>query len=144
MWIKANDTLNRVCDIAEKEDVVFTLENLNLLDHPGCSFNSTADVYELVSKINRPQLRINLDLYHTQIGEGDLIRWCEKAVPWMGEVQVADNPGRCEPGTGEIAYASVAQALGAMGYDGPVALEAFAQSDPELALDRFVSAFTLA
>jgi len=89
-------------------------------------------------------LRINLDLYHTQICEGDLIRRCEKAVPWMGEVQVADNPGRCEPGTGEIAYASVAQALGAMGYDGPVALEAFAQSDPELALDRFVSAFTLA
>lgn len=144
MWLRAQDTLHRICDLAEAEGVIFTLENLNLLDHPGCPFGTTADVLTLVSSVDRPQLRINLDLYHTQIGEGDLIRWCEKAVPWMGEVQVADNPGRYEPGTGEIAYASVAQALGAMGYDGPVALEAFAQSDPELALDRFVSAFTLA
>ena len=54
--------------------------------------------------VNRPQLRINLDLYHTQIGEGDLIRWCQACLPWIGEVQVADNPGRCEPGTGEINY----------------------------------------
>ena len=144
MWLRAQDTLHRICDLAEAEGVIFTLENLNLLDHPGCPFGTTADVLTLVSSVDRPQLRINLDLYHTQICEGDLIRWCEKAVPWMGEVQVADNPGRYEPGTGEIAYASVAQALGAMGYDGPVALEAFAQSDPELALDRFVSAFTLA
>ena len=144
MWLRAQDTLHRICDLAEAEGVIFTLENLNLLDHPGCPFGTTADVLTLVSSVDRPQLRINLDLYHTQICEGDLIRWCEKAVPWMGEVQVADNPGRCEPGTGEIAYASVAQALGAMGYDGPVALWAFAQSDTELALDRFVSAFTLA
>ena len=50
----------------------------------------------LVSVVNRPQLRINLDLYHTQIGEGDLIRWCEACLPWICEVQVADNPGRCD------------------------------------------------
>ena len=106
MWLRAQDALHRICDLAE--GVIFTLENLNLLDHPGCPFGTTADVLTLVSSVDRPQLRINLDLYHTQIGEGDLIRWCEKAVPWMGEVQEADNPGRCEPGTGEIAYASVA------------------------------------
>jgi len=111
MWLKACDTLNRICDLAEQEDVTFTLENLNLLDHPGCPFGSTADVLSLVSSVDRPQLRINLDLYHTQIGEGDLVRWCEKCLPWIGELQVADNPGRCEPGTGEINYAFVAGAL---------------------------------
>ena len=144
MWLKAQETLHRICDLAEAEGVTFTLENLNLLDHPGCPFGKTEDVLALVSSVNRPQLRINLDLYHTQIGEGDLIRWCEKCLPWIGEVQVADNPGRCEPGTGEIAYQSIAHALQEMGYDGPVGLEAFAQSDPEVALDQFVSAFTLA
>jgi hydroxypyruvate isomerase len=142
MWLKARDTLNRICDMAERLDVVYTLENLNRLDHPGCPFGSTADVLALVSSINRPQLRINLDLYHTQIGEGDLIRWCEKCLPWIGEVQVADNPGRCEPGTGEINYAGVAAALKTMGYQGPVAMEAHASGDAEKALDAFRSAFT--
>lgn len=143
MWTKAEDTLNRVCDVAEKEAVVFTLENLNLLDHPGCPFNSTADVLKLVSAVNRPHLRINLDLYHTQIGEGDVIRWCKKCFDYIGEVQVADNLGRCEPGTGEMNYQNVAQALYAMGYRGPVGLEAFASSDEESALEAFRHAFSI-
>lgn len=143
MWLKARDTLNRICDMAEKEGVTFTLENLNLLDHPGCPFGSTADVLALVSSVNRPQLRINLDLYHTQIGEGDLVRWCQKCLPWIGEVQVADNPGRFEPGTGEINYAGVARALKDMGYRGPVGMEAFASSTAEQALDAFRTAFTV-
>jgi hydroxypyruvate isomerase len=143
MWLKARDTLNRICDLAEDEGVVFTLENLNLLDHPGCPFGSTEDVLSLVSQIDRPQLRINLDLYHTQIGEGDLIRWCQKCLPWVGEIQVADNPGRCEPGTGEINYSGVAHALSKLGYSGPVGMEAFAEGDEVAALEAFRSAFTL-
>jgi hydroxypyruvate isomerase len=143
MWVKAKDTLERICDLAEREGVVFTLENLNLRDHPGCAFNSTADVLALVSSVNRQQLRINLDLYHTQIGEGDLIRWCEACLPWIGEVQVADNPGRFEPGTGEINFAGVAQALTRMMYSGPVGLESFAIGDEEVALTAFRRAFTV-
>ncbi len=143
MVLKARDTLHRICDLAEKEGVTFTLENLNLREHPGCPFNTTADVLALVSSVNRPQLRMNLDLYHTQIGEGDLVRWCERCLPWIGEVQVADNPGRCEPGTGEINYPQVARALKGMGYDGPVGLEAFAAGDAEVALAAFRAAFTV-
>jgi hydroxypyruvate isomerase len=143
MVTRARDTLHRICDWAEAEGVVFTLENLNPIDHPGCPFGSTAEVLALVSAVNRPQLRINLDLYHTQIGEGDLIRWCEACLPWIGEVQVADNPGRCEPGTGEINYVGVAKALREMNYDGPVGMEAFAAKDPEAALEAFRAAFTV-
>jgi hydroxypyruvate isomerase len=141
MWMKARDTLNRICDMAVKEDVIYTLENLNLMEHPGCPFNKTTDVLALVSSINRPQLRINLDLYHTQIGEGDLVRWCEKCLPWIGEIQVADNPGRCEPGTGEINYKGIAAALKAMGYKGPIGMEANARGDEEKALEAFRAAF---
>lgn len=143
MWLKARDTLNRICDLAEQEGLTYTLENLNPLDHPGCPFGSTADVLALVSSVNRPQLRINLDLYHTQIGEGDLIRWCEKCLPWIGEVQVADNPGRCEPGTGEINFKNVAQALRKLGYQGPIGLEAFALGKEEDALQAFRAAFAV-
>jgi hydroxypyruvate isomerase len=65
----------------------------------------------------------------------------------VGEVQVADVPGRCEPGTGEVNWPFVARALADAGYDGVVAMEAFA-ADPsvggsELALERFRSAITV-
>jgi hydroxypyruvate isomerase len=143
MQQRARDTLERICDLGEAEGVVFTLENLNPIDHPGCPFGSTADVLALVSTVNRPQLRINLDLYHTQIGEGDLIRWCQACLPWIGEVQVADNPGRFEPGTGEINYAGVARALKDMGYRRAVGMEAFAKGNEEAALEAFRNAFTV-
>jgi len=143
MWLRACDTLHRICDLAEEEDVTFTLENLNLREHPGCPFNSTADVLSLVAAVDRPQLRINLDLYHTQVGEGDVIRHAEACLPWIGEVQVADNPGRCEPGTGEMNWSAIAHALDALGYAGPVGMEAFAKDKPEDALEAFRAAFTL-
>ncbi|KHQ50623.1 TIM barrel protein [Mameliella alba] len=143
MWLRARDTLHRICDMAEEEGVTFTLENLNLREHPGCPFNTTADVLSLVSAVDRPQLRINLDLYHTQIGEGDVIRWAEACLPWIGEYQVADNPGRFEPGTGEMNYPVIARALADMGYDGPVAFEGYAKNDPETALEAFRAAFTV-
>lgn len=143
MWLRARDTLHRICDLGEELGVTFTLENLNLREHPGCPFNSTADVLSLVSAVDRPGLRINLDLYHTQIGEGDVIRWAEACLPWIGEVQVADNPGRREPGTGEMNWPVIARALSDMGYDGPVGLEAYAAGEPEDALAAFRSAFTL-
>ena len=142
MWLRARDTLHRICDLAEEEGVTFTLENLNLREHPGCPFNTTSDVLSLVAAVDRPQLRINLDLYHTQIGEGDVIRHAQACLPWIGEVQVADNPGRFEPGTGEMNWPVIARALADMGYDGPVGLEAYAKDDPETALEAFRAAFT--
>lgn len=143
MWLKARDTLHRICDMAAEEGVIFTLENLNLREHPGCPFHSSSDVLNLVSTVNRPELRINLDLYHTQIGEGDVIRWAQACLPWIGEIQVADNPGRCQPGTGEMNYPNIARALADLGYNGPIGMEAFAQGDEDIALAAFRAAFTI-
>ncbi|GGA77668.1 hydroxypyruvate isomerase [Brucella endophytica] len=144
MWLKARDTLCRIAGMAEEENVTFALENLNLpVDHPGVPFARAEDTLALVSSVNHPRLRLNLDLYHVQIGEGNLIETCRAALPWIGEIQVADVPGRCEPGTGEINYPAIARALGEMGYRGPVTMEAFARQDPEQALEAFRSAFLL-
>ena len=138
MGLKARDTLCRIVELAEEENVVFTLENLNLpLDHPGVPFALAEDTLALVSSINHPRLRLNLDLYHAQIGEGNLIELCRRALPWIGEIQVADVPGRCEPGSGEINYNGIAKALKAMGYKGPIGMEAFSSGDPEAALIAF-------
>jgi hydroxypyruvate isomerase len=86
---------------------------------------------------------MNLDLYHAQIGEGNLIQLLERALPVVGEIQVADVPGRREPGTGEINYPVVAAALDRLGYRGVVAMEAWASGDPVQALERFRTAFTI-
>ena len=144
MWIKARDTLNRIADLAEKHGVVFMLENLNLpVDHPGVPFALAKDTLALVSSVNRPGLTLNLDLYHAQIGEGNLIELCRACLPWIGEIQVADVPGRKEPGTGEINYAGIARGLKQMGYRGPICMEAFASGDPDKAVEAFRAAFTV-
>ncbi|MBX5162743.1 MULTISPECIES: TIM barrel protein [unclassified Rhizobium] len=144
MWLKARDTLYRVVEMAEEEGVTFTLENLNLpVDHPGVPFGRAEDTLALVSSVNHPRLRLNLDLYHAQIGEGNLIELCRKCLPWIGEIQVADVPGRCEPGTGEVNYKMIARTLKDMGYRGAIGMEAWASGDDEAALDRFRDAFTV-
>lgn len=143
MWLRAAGTLRRVAELGEEEGRVFTLENLNLpVDHPGTPFALAADTYELVRAVDSPGLRMNLDLYHAQIGAGNLIETVRESLPWIGEVQVADVPGRCEPGTGEINYPNVAKAMHEMGYRGVVAMEAFASGDSEVALERFREAFS--
>ena len=145
MWIAACRTLTRLAELGERAGLTFTLENLNTaVDHPGVPFARAADTLALVGAVNRPAMRMNLDLYHAQIGEGNLIALLRRAygLDLIGEIQVADVPGRCEPGTGEINYPAIARALTDLGYDGTVAMEAWAAEDSVLALERFRSAFT--
>ncbi|HNB27460.1 MAG TPA: TIM barrel protein [Alphaproteobacteria bacterium] len=143
MWAQAVDTLKRLADLGAEHGVTFVLENLNApVDHPGVPFGRAEDCLALVATVDRPSLKLMLDLYHAQIGEGNLIELLRRALPHVGEIQVADVPGRCEPGTGEINYPNIARALARMGYRGPVGMEAFASGDDEVALDRFRAAFT--
>jgi hydroxypyruvate isomerase len=142
MWLTAARTLTRLAELGEWAGRVFTLENLNTaVDHPGTPFARAADTIALVEAVGSPYLRLNLDLYHAQIGEGNLVDLVERALPLVGEIQVADVPGRCEPGTGEIHYPAVAAALDRLGYTGVVALEGWASGDPVRALERFRDAF---
>lgn len=141
---RARDTLARIAELGEREGVVFCLENLNTaVDHPGTPFAKAAETRALVQAVDSPHLRMNLDLYHAQIGEGNLIDLVRSTVPLIGEVQVADVPGRCEPGTGEIRYPAVAAALAETGYEGVVAMEAWASGDSATALEAFRDAFTV-
>jgi len=133
----------RIAELGQREGVIFCLENLNTaVDHPGTPFAKAADTLALVAAVDSPHLRLMLDLYHAQIGEGNLVELIKACAPYIGEVQVADVPGRCEPGTGEINYPRIAQALRDIGYVGTVGLEAWASVDSELALQRFRTAFT--
>jgi hydroxypyruvate isomerase len=137
-WITAVDTLKRIAELGEKRGRVFVLENLNsLVDHPGTPFAKASDTIALVAAVNSPHLKLNLDLYHAQIGEGNLVQLVRDAFPHLGEIQVADVPGRCQPGTGEINYSRIGRELYELGYDGVVGLEGWAQGDPHEALEQF-------
>ena len=142
--MRAAKTLERLACLAGKYDRVFTLENLNTkITHPGVPFSRVVDVLSLVEAVDNPNLRINLDFYHAQVDEGNLLELAEQALPWIGEFQVSDAPGRHEPGTGEINYPNIAKALANWGYTGVIALEGTPLRDTSSALTAFRSAFTI-
>lgn len=143
MWMTGLRTLERLGNLGERHGVVFALENLNtVLDHPGIPLARAKDTQALVSAADHPNVKMMLDLYHAQIGEGNLIELVRGALPWIGEIQVADVPGRFEPGTGEINYGAVAKALAAAGYTGVIGLEAAASEGAGAAAgDKALAAF---
>ena len=83
---------------------------------PGVPLARAKDTLALVEAVGHPNVRMMLDLYHAQIGEGNLIELVRRCGDAIGEIQVADVPGRCEPGTGEINYPAIAKALRDIGY----------------------------
>ncbi|MGP9488178.1 TIM barrel protein [Glutamicibacter sp. 363] len=142
MWLTAARTLEELGRIGEEHQVTFMLENLNtILDHPGIPLGRAKDTMSLVKAVGHPNVKMMLDLYHAQIGEGNLIELVRSALPHIGEIQVADVPGRCEPGTGEINYLAVAQALADLDYSGPIGMEAYASADSNAAIAAFAQAF---
>ncbi|MCV7191500.1 TIM barrel protein [Mycolicibacterium brumae] len=142
MWFAAQRGLAELGELGAAAGVTFCLENLNTkLDHPGVPLARAKDTLALVEAVGHPHVKMMLDLYHAQIGEGDLITLVRRCGDAIGEVQVADVPGRCEPGTGEIHYPAIAQALRAAGYRGTVGMEAFAAGDSVTALKAFRAAF---
>lgn len=144
MWATGARTLERLGKLGEKYGVTFCLENLNtVLDHPGIPLARAKDTLALVEAAAHTHARMMLDLYHAQLGEGNLIELVRSALPYIGEIQVADVPGRCEPGTGEINYGAVARALTEAGYEGTVGMEAWAKDDSNAALDAFRAAFSV-
>jgi hydroxypyruvate isomerase len=138
MWLTAYQTLVELARVAMENDVWYYVENLNTkVDHAGAPLSRARDIIDLVGAVNSPRVRILLDLYHAQVDEGDLIELIRLAQPWLGEVQVADVPGRHEPGTGEIRFEAIGAELRRIKFDGVVGLEAWPEGDSLRALDRF-------
>jgi len=142
-WITAYKTLCRVAEIAEKHGVSYNVEHLNTkVDHAGFPFARVEDVVRLISEVGSPRIKLLFDIYHTQIEEGNLIEVIRQCHSYIGHIHVADVPGRHEPGTGEINYPRVVEALRRVGYDGVIGLEAFPQSDDFQAMARFREVFS--
>ena len=132
--------LKRVAPIAEGEDVTLILEPMNgRVDHPGHCLYGSADGIRICSAVGSSHVKLNWDLYHMQISEGDLCGHLREGFEHIGYVQLADHPGRNEPGTGEIHYPRVLKELSELGYTGLVGLECYPRGD-ELEAARRVAA----
>ncbi|OCJ42098.1 hypothetical protein A6U91_23385 [Agrobacterium tumefaciens] len=140
MWLKVRDTLARIAEIAE--GVVFTLENLNLpVDHPGTGRAEYA--LPQVDGVNHPRPRLNLDLYHAQIGEGNLIKTCRVCLPWIGACKLLTRRVDAKRARERSTIALPPRRSWAWGYRGAAGMKAFVKHDPEQALQALRAAFTL-
>jgi hydroxypyruvate isomerase len=99
------------------------VEPLNTLDVPGFFLNNSRDALRLLNEVGEPNIRLQYDVYHMQRMEGNLALTLQSHLARIGHIQIADNPGRHQPGTGEIRYAFVLGELDRLGYDGFVGLE---------------------
>ncbi|MBT4028790.1 MAG: TIM barrel protein [Planctomycetes bacterium] len=131
--------LKRVAPIAESHNVMLILEPMNVrVDHPGhCLYGST-DAVRICRDVGSSHVKINWDLYHMQISEGDLCGRLREGFDQVGYLQLADHPGRHEPGTGEIYYPRVLKEAWDLGYRGPVGLECSPADGEALAVERLV------
>lgn len=123
-WQTLVDNVSYAAARLEDEGMTLCLEAINSrVDIPGFFLDTSARVIQLIEAVDAGNVKLQYDLYHMQIMEGDLIRTVECLLPWIAHIQFADNPGRHEPGTGEINFWNVFAALDRMGYGGWVSAE---------------------
>jgi hydroxypyruvate isomerase len=107
----------------EEKGIRFVVEMLNHNAVPGFYLVRTQEALRLLEAINHSNLRLQYDIYHMQIMEGNLIDTMSANIARIGHIQIADNPGRHEPGTGEINFPNVFGAIDEAGYKGWIGCE---------------------
>ncbi|MCE1198634.1 MAG: TIM barrel protein [Marinilabiliales bacterium] len=117
------DTLRELSDIALQGGMTIVLEPLNKRDHPGLFLTGMAQTFAICRGVNSPACKIVDDIYHQQITEGNLIPNIEASWSEIGAFHLGDNPGRKEPGSGEINFNGVFRYIASKGYDDVLCME---------------------
>ena len=118
------ELLRRCAEILEPHGLVMVLEPLNHhTNHPGTFLYKSPQAFMICRAVDSPSCKILFDIYHQQITEGNLIPNIDRCWSEIGYFQVGDNPGRKEPGTGEINYRNVFRFIHERGYQGIVGME---------------------
>jgi hydroxypyruvate isomerase len=117
------DNLKFAASELSKQNIKLLVEPINTRDIPGFYLCHTKQALELFAEVASPNLYLQYDIYHMQIMEGDLGPTIKANLPRIAHVQIADNPGRNEPGTGEVNHAFLFELLDKEGYQGYVGAE---------------------
>ena len=136
------DTMRRAADIVAPHGLVMVMEPLNtLVDHPGVFLQTVPQGYAIARGVNSPAVKILADLYHEQIQAGHLIRTMDSCWNEIAYLQFGDNPGRKEPGTGEINYANIVRWLRAKKFAGVIGMEHGNSVEGRAGEDRLIAAY---
>jgi len=123
----ANETLIRNLEYAastlEAAGIRLLIEPINTRDVPGFFLNGTQQAVEIIEAVGSENLRLQYDIYHMQIMEGHLASTIERTLPRIAHMQLADAPGRHEPGTGDIDFGSLLDFIDRAGYTGWIGCE---------------------
>ena len=117
------DIMRELSEIALQGGLTIVLEPLNKRDHPGLFLTGTPQTYAICRGVNSPACKIVDDLYHQQITEGNLIPNMEGCWNEIAAFHLGDNPGRKEPGTGEINFNNIFKYIQSRGYDDTLCME---------------------
>ncbi|HEY4192724.1 MAG TPA: 2-oxo-tetronate isomerase [Mesorhizobium sp.] len=117
------ENLSFAADRLEKAGIKLLIEPINTRDMPGFFLNYSDQALALINRIGSKNLFLQYDIYHMQIMEGDLARTMEENLGRIAHIQLADNPGRHEPGTGEINYPFLYEHIDRIGYSGWIGAE---------------------
>ena len=117
------DNLRFAAKALEKEGIELLIEPLNDQDIPGFYLVHTRDAIQLFEEVNHPNLWLQYDIYHMQIMEGNLTKTILHHLPRIEHIQLADHPGRHEPGTGEINFTNLFRSIDEAGYKGWIGCE---------------------
>ena len=111
--------LRRLAPIAEENGVTIVMESLNtLVDHHGYFLSRTDQAMLILEAVNSPNVKMLFDIYHQQIMEGNVIRNLGENIERIGHIHVGDNPGRKQPGTGELNYPNIFKSIASTNYQG--------------------------
>lgn len=136
------DVMRKAGDIVAPHGIAMVMEPLNTrTNHPGVYMQTIAQGFAVARGVNSPAVKILADLYHEQIQSGNLIPALEMCWSEVGYIQFGDNPGRNEPGTGEINYASIVRWLRARRYDGVIGMEHGNSVKGRAGEDRLIAAY---
>ncbi|MGF1684064.1 hydroxypyruvate isomerase [Photobacterium minamisatsumaniensis] len=128
------DNLKFAAEKLAAAGIALVVEAINTRDIPGFFVSSTQMVKDLIEDVGSQNLTYQYDIYHMQIMEGDLAATVKNNLSIIGHVQLADNPGRHEPGTGEINYSFMFKHLDEVGYDGWIGCEYVPKNGTEAGL----------
>lgn len=117
-----------------EQDITLLVEHLNPYDVPGFLLVTPQAAFQVQDQVAAPNLKIQYDIYHAQRTAGELAHTLEKNFARIAHIQIADNPGRHQPGTGEINYRFVFQRIDQLGYTGYIGLEYAPQGTTEESL----------
>ena len=119
----------------KKAGLRLLIEPINTFDIPGFYLNRTTQAVAILVEVGADNVYVQYDIYHAQRMEGELASTMHKYLPRIGHIQLADNPGRNEPGTGEINYTFLFAHLDRIGYDGWIGCEYKPATTTEAGLD---------